>query len=144
MRAKLRHVQFVVEDSCEIGEGGNERREKRLAQIRATQIGAVKPGDRFFRIGDIGGDFAVLVPTIGLSFLARDNMDRQFSASICRAFNEWLDEDWGFAYQERVYSAPAIPVLDPVLATEELDRVLARGAPAKSRKSTPRTSEWRT
>ena len=31
-----------------------------------------------------GIDIAVLFPTIGLSFMARDNMDPQFSAAICR------------------------------------------------------------
>ena len=41
-----------------------------------------------------------------------------------RAFNEWLDDDWGFVYRHRLYSAPAIPVLDPTLATEELQRIL--------------------
>ena len=47
---------------------------------------------------------------------------------VFRAFNEWLDDDWGFDYANRLYSAPAIPVLDPQLATEELERVIAHGA----------------
>ena len=57
---------------------------------------------------------------------SRDNS--LLTYKVFRAFNEWLEEDWGFAYDERVYAAPAIPVLDPVLATEELDRVLEHGA----------------
>ena len=39
-----------------------------------------------------GIDIAVLFPTAGLSFLARDNMDPQFSAAICRAYNDWLHD----------------------------------------------------
>src|SRR5579875_3221304 len=39
-----------------------------------------------------GIDIAVLFPTAGLSFLARDHMDPQFSAAICRAYNDWLHE----------------------------------------------------
>ena len=39
-----------------------------------------------------GIDIAVLFPTTGLSFLARDNMDPQFSNAICRAYNDWLYE----------------------------------------------------
>lgn len=35
-----------------------------------------------------GIDIAVLFPTAGLSFLARDNMDPQFSNAICRAYND--------------------------------------------------------
>ena len=45
---------------------------------------------------------------------------------VFRAFNQWLDDDWGYDYANRLYSAPAIPVLDPQLATEELERVLER------------------
>ena len=39
-----------------------------------------------------GIDIAVLFPTVGLSFLGRDNMDPQFSAAICRAYNDWLHD----------------------------------------------------
>src|SRR4029079_10879185 len=39
-----------------------------------------------------GIDIAVLFPTAGLSFLARDNMDPQFSAAICRAYNDWIHD----------------------------------------------------
>jgi hypothetical protein len=39
-----------------------------------------------------GIDIAVLFPTAGLSFLARDDMDPQFSAAICRAYNDWLHD----------------------------------------------------
>ena len=30
-----------------------------------------------------------------------------------RAFNRWMDEDWGFAYQERIFAAPYITLVDP-------------------------------
>ena len=30
-----------------------------------------------------------------------------------RAFNRWLDEDWGFAYQERIFGAPMLTLVDP-------------------------------
>src|SRR5207253_1608417 len=43
-------------------------------------------------MGMEGIDIAVLFPTIGLSFMARDNMDPQFSAAICRAYNDWLHD----------------------------------------------------
>jgi predicted TIM-barrel fold metal-dependent hydrolase len=47
---------------------------------------------------------------------------------LFHAFNLWLEEDWGYSHHDRIYAAPFIPVLDPTLATEELDFVLARGA----------------
>src|SRR5437660_11585344 len=39
-----------------------------------------------------GIDIAVLFPTVGLSFLARDKMDPQLSNAICRAYNDWLHD----------------------------------------------------
>jgi predicted TIM-barrel fold metal-dependent hydrolase len=71
---------------------------------------------------------AFLFPTlaVGIEGLNPNQLDMTYK--VFRAFNEWLDDDWGFSYGDRLYSAPAIPVLDPALATEELDRVLARGA----------------
>jgi len=45
-----------------------------------------------------------------------------------RAFNRWLDEDWGFAYQERIFSAPFITLVDLDNAIAELDRALERDA----------------
>ncbi|MET7842761.1 amidohydrolase family protein [Streptomyces sp. NPDC005356] len=44
------------------------------------------------------------------------------------SFNRWIDEDWGFNTQDRIY-APALLSLDNLdRAVEELDRVLAAGA----------------
>ncbi|GLW98882.1 amidohydrolase family protein [Microtetraspora sp. NBRC 16547] len=71
---------------------------------------------------------AFLFPTLGVGVegLNADNIRMTYKAF--RAFNQWVEEDWGFAYQNRLYSAPAIPVLDPVEATKELELVLSRGA----------------
>ena len=45
-----------------------------------------------------------------------------------RAFNRWLEEDWGFAYQNRIFAAPYVTLTDPVEAAAELDWALDRGA----------------
>src|SRR5829696_8106217 len=44
------------------------------------------------------------------------------------AFNQWLDEDWGFAYQDRIHGVPMLSLADPDAAIAELDWVLERGA----------------
>jgi predicted TIM-barrel fold metal-dependent hydrolase len=68
-----------------------------------------------------GIDIAVLFPTIGLSFLARDDMDPQFSAAICRAYNDWL---YGFTRHspDQLKMAAMLPVHDVNLACQELQR----------------------
>ena len=73
-------------------------------------------------------DRAFLFPTLAVGIEGLNPTQVPMTYKVFRAFNEWLDDDWGFVYRDRLYAAPAIPVLDPALATEELDRVLARGA----------------
>ena len=75
-----------------------------------------------------GVERAVFFPTLGVGIEGLNPDDVRMTYKIFRAFNLWLDDDWGFARDGRIYAAPYIPVLDPLLATEELDFVLARGA----------------
>jgi predicted TIM-barrel fold metal-dependent hydrolase len=69
-----------------------------------------------------------LFPTLAVGVEGLNPDEVTMTYKLFRAFNDWLEEDWGYAYCDRLYSAPAIPVLDPVLATVELERVLDRGA----------------
>ena len=45
-----------------------------------------------------------------------------------RAFNKWLDEDWGFAYQERIFAVPYLTLADLDNALAQLEWVLDRDA----------------
>jgi predicted TIM-barrel fold metal-dependent hydrolase len=51
----------------------------------------------------------------------------QLEANVT-AFNRWLDDDWGYAYRDRIFAAPLVSLLDRDRAMAELDRVLALGA----------------
>ena len=44
-----------------------------------------------------------------------------------RAFNRWLEEEWGYGTDGRIFSPPLLSLLDVDRAVEELDRVLAAG-----------------
>lgn len=44
------------------------------------------------------------------------------------AFNEWLLDDWGFSYQDRIYAAPLMSLLDIERAVDELEWALNNGA----------------
>jgi predicted TIM-barrel fold metal-dependent hydrolase len=68
-----------------------------------------------------GIDIAVLFPTVGLSFLARDNMDPQLSAAICWAYNDWL-HDFCQQSPDQLKMAAMLPIHDVNLACHELDR----------------------
>jgi uncharacterized protein len=68
-----------------------------------------------------GIDIAVLFPTAGLSFLARDNMDPQLSNAICRAYNDWLHEFIQHS-PDQLKMAAMLPIHDVNLACRELHR----------------------
>ena len=44
------------------------------------------------------------------------------------SFNRWIDEDWGFAYKNRIFAPAMLSLRDLDRAVVELDRVLAAGA----------------
>jgi predicted TIM-barrel fold metal-dependent hydrolase len=45
-----------------------------------------------------------------------------------RAFNRWLRDDWGFAFSDRIFSAPYITLADPRCALDEVEWALSEGA----------------
>jgi predicted TIM-barrel fold metal-dependent hydrolase len=83
---------------------------------------------RISTMDDQGVEATLLFPTLGISVehYLRSDVDALYAN--LHAFNRWLDEDWGFAHQERVFAAPMLSLRDPERAVEELEWVLARGA----------------
>jgi predicted TIM-barrel fold metal-dependent hydrolase len=71
---------------------------------------------------------AVLFPTIGVGIEDALKNDPESAAKVFHGFNRWLDEDWGFHYENRIFAAPYIPMLDPEAAVDELQQVLDAGA----------------
>jgi predicted TIM-barrel fold metal-dependent hydrolase len=69
-----------------------------------------------------------LFPTLGVLYEELLKRDTEAVALTFRAFNQWLEEDWGVNYKERIFAAPYIPMCSPEVAIRELDWSLARGA----------------
>jgi predicted TIM-barrel fold metal-dependent hydrolase len=70
----------------------------------------------------------MLFPTFGCGVEEALKHDVPATMASLSAFNSWLEEDWGFAYQGRLVGAPMISLADPVAAVAEIDSVIARGA----------------
>ena len=75
-----------------------------------------------------GIDGCFLFPTLGVGMEESLYHDPEALIAAFHAFNLWLEEDWGFAYQERIFAAPMITLVDPDAAVAELEDVLARDA----------------
>jgi predicted TIM-barrel fold metal-dependent hydrolase len=73
---------------------------------------------------------AVIYPSLGVMVEQQLAHDPQATFANMRAFNRWLEEDWGYGQDGRIISVPMLSLLDIDLATAELDRVLAKGARA--------------
>jgi predicted TIM-barrel fold metal-dependent hydrolase len=69
-----------------------------------------------------------LFPTLGMIYEEPLHHDPEAVCHTFRAFNRWLAEDWGFAYEDRIFAAPYIALADPQWAADEVDWALAEGA----------------
>ena len=75
-----------------------------------------------------GMEGAIFLPTLGVGMEQALVGDVPALTAAFRAFNRWLDEDWGFAYQERIFAAPYITLVDVGNAVRELEWALAHDA----------------
>ena len=69
-----------------------------------------------------------LFPTLGMLFEELLKHDPGAVALTFEAFNRWVAEDWGFAYQDRIFAAPYLSLADPDWACREVDWAIGEGA----------------
>ncbi len=65
-----------------------------------------------------------LFPTLGMIYEQLLKSDPEGVGIMFRAFNRWLEEDWGYQYQNRIFAAPYIALADIDVAVAELERAL--------------------
>lgn len=79
---------------------------------------------------DVGVEACLMWPSLALGVEVQMRDDPLACAANFSSFNRWLDEDWGFDYQHRIFAAPWLTLVDIARAASELDDLLARGAHA--------------
>jgi predicted TIM-barrel fold metal-dependent hydrolase len=110
---------------------GNPRGKSPLEFLREREPipAAYRERDARLAVMDKQGLEAIwLFPTLGVLYEELLKRDTEAVTLTFRAFNQWLEEDWGFHYQGRIFAAPYVPMVDPAFAVRELDWALARGA----------------
>ncbi|CAM9980605.1 unnamed protein product, partial [Phaeothamnion confervicola] len=75
-----------------------------------------------------GIEATLMLPSVGVTVEQALSHDPAALAANFRSFNRWLEEDWGFGRDGRIYGVPLITLHDRDAAVEELDRLLAAGA----------------
>lgn len=83
---------------------------------------------RVARMDEEGVEVAFLFPTTGVTV---EHFLKETPPALyanLRAFNRWLEEDWGYAWKGRIYAAPLLSLCDLDEAVTELEYVLDAGA----------------
>jgi len=89
--------------------------------------------DRSARLKDMdaqGVEACLMLPTtgVGLEPQLREAAHREVLYPSIRAFNRWLEEDWGYGADGRIYGAPLLSLVDLDEALAELERLIRCGA----------------
>lgn len=69
-----------------------------------------------------------LFPTLGVLYEELIKNDVEACSVMMQAFNQWLLEDWGYAFQEKIFGAPYLCFGDVAAAAAEVDKVVGLGA----------------
>lgn len=94
-------------------------------------------GARLKAMDDQGVESTIMLPTLAVTVEHQMRNDVEGTYANLRAFNRWLDDDWGLNHQDRIFSVPLLSLLDLDLAVAELERVLAAGARMVHLRPTP-------
>jgi predicted TIM-barrel fold metal-dependent hydrolase len=130
---------FSVGVSDYVGEPGSmedffQGKDDAQAQVNANPM---RPEDhpeftdrslRLKKLDEQEVEACIMIPTlgVGVEYQMRKFPDLMYPS--LRAFNRWLEEDWGYGEDKRIYSAPMMSLVDVGAAVSELDRLLKLGA----------------
>src|SRR5665213_2791283 len=77
-----------------------------------------------------GIDYAMMYPTLASLIEERMKDDPDLCGAAIHALNQWMLEAWPYAYENRIFSAPAITPGVVETAIDELEFVVEHGAKA--------------
>ena len=111
-------------------------RAKESAQDIRAAFGDLEPISPAYRHRDArlalmdeqGLEGAFLFPTLGVGMESALEHDRPALLAAFRAFNRYLEDDWGCNYENRIFTAPYITLADVDWAIEELEWALDQDA----------------
>jgi predicted TIM-barrel fold metal-dependent hydrolase len=92
---------------------------------------------RLAKMDEQGIERILLFPTLGVGLEQPLRRDPEATHALLHAFNQWLEEDWGFAYRDRIFAVPMLTLCDPDRAVRDLEWVLEHGARLVHLRSAP-------
>ena len=106
-----------------------EEREKVVQSFRLLSPSYQNRENRLEVMDVQGLAAAIMFPSgVGVSVESEFLDDPDANAANVRAYNRWVQDDWGFDYQGRILTPANVPLANIDVMVAELDRVLAEGA----------------
>jgi predicted TIM-barrel fold metal-dependent hydrolase len=99
-----------------------------LKKVEPLHAAYRDPSERLAVMDKQGLGEALLFPTLGMGVEEALTHDIDATTASITAFNRWLDDDWSYNYQDRLFAAPMLTLADPVAAVREVYDVISRGA----------------
>ena len=87
-----------------------------------------EPAPRLALMDELGVDRTLMFPTLASLLEERMRDDPELTHAAIHSLNEWLYEEWGFNYENRIFTVPIVTLPIVEKAIEELVWVLERGA----------------
>ena len=88
----------------------------------------VDRGARLAAMDEQGVESCLMLPTVGVCVEHFMKQDVEQTYVNLPAFNRWLEDDWGYGTDGRIFGVPLLSLLDLDEAIRELERVRDRGA----------------
>ena len=76
---------------------------------------------RLERVYGFGLQAIWLFPTLGMMYEELFGFDVEAISTTFEAFNRWVEEDWGFEFEDTIFGAPYISLADVDWACSELE-----------------------
>lgn len=121
--------------------GAGQRQRIRPGGLRASLRGEAPPepdevddsyaGDPAARLALMdrqGIEATFMFPSTGVTLENVLRGDPELMMAHFVAFNRWLRDTWGLAYEDRIFSAAPVSLVDPEFAVQQVDEALAAGA----------------
>ena len=83
---------------------------------------------RVAKVEEQGLEAMWLFPTLGVLYEELLKHDTDAVVTLFRAFNQWLQEDWGCNYKDKIFASPYIVLADVDFACETLEWAIAQDA----------------
>lgn len=79
-------------------------------------------------LDEVGVEATIMLPTLEVGVEYQLSKDPEALCANLSSYNRWLEEEWGFGHDGRIFSVPVLSLLDMVWALSELELMIEKGA----------------